>query len=170
MLHLYCGEGKGKTSAALGLALRMAGRGGRVLLVQFLKGADSGERFALAHVPGVELLEVPQRVKFSFQLSQREREAEAGRYEAMLTAIEGRLNRGAMDLLILDEICSAVQTSLVPLPRVLGLLDQARPLEVVLTGRNPPEAFCQRADYLTRFENLRHPYDAGVAARRGVEF
>ena len=75
MVHLYCGEGKGKTTAAMGLALRMAGRGKRVVVAQFLKGADSGERLALAQVPGVRLLEVPERVKFSFQLTPAEREA-----------------------------------------------------------------------------------------------
>ena len=69
MVHLYCGEGKGKTTAAMGLALRMAGRGKRVVVAQFLKGADSGERYALAMLPQVTLLPLPERVKFSFQLT-----------------------------------------------------------------------------------------------------
>ena len=84
MVHLYCGEGKGKTTAAMGLALRMAGRGKRVVVAQFLKGADSGERLALAQVPGVRLLEVPERVKFSFQLTPAEREAERTRNTRLL--------------------------------------------------------------------------------------
>ena len=74
MVHLYCGEGKGKTTAAMGLALRMAGRGKRVVVAQFLKGADSGERYALAMLPQVTLLPLPERVKFSFQLTPEERE------------------------------------------------------------------------------------------------
>ena len=69
MVHLYCGEGKGKTTAAMGLALRMAGRDREVVVAQFLKGSDSGERLALAQVPGVRLLEVPEKVKFSFRLT-----------------------------------------------------------------------------------------------------
>ena len=84
MVHLYCGEGKGKTTAAMGLALRMAGRGRAVVIAQFLKGADSGERLALAQVPGVRLLEVPERVKFSFQLTPAEREAERTRNTRLL--------------------------------------------------------------------------------------
>lgn len=80
MVHLYCGEGKGKTTAAMGLALRMAGRGKRVVVAQFLKGADSGERYALAMLPQVTLLPLPERVKFSFQLTPEEREAEQVRY------------------------------------------------------------------------------------------
>lgn len=83
MVHLYCGEGKGKTTAAMGLALRMAGRGKRVVVAQFLKGADSGERYALAMLPQVTLLPLPERVKFSFQLTPEEREAEQARYLAL---------------------------------------------------------------------------------------
>ena len=83
MVHLYCGEGKGKTTAAMGLALRMAGRGKRVVVAQFLKGADSGERYALAMLPQVTLLPLPERVKFSFQLTPEEREAEQVRYLAL---------------------------------------------------------------------------------------
>ena len=84
MVHLYCGEGKGKTTAAMGLALRMAGRGKRVVVAQFLKGADSGERYALAMLPQVTLLPLPERVKFSFQLTPEEREAEQARYLALV--------------------------------------------------------------------------------------
>ena len=73
MLHLYCGNGKGKTTAAMGLALRAAGRGKRVVIAQFLKGANSGERFALAQLPQVTLLPVPDAVKFSFRMAEEER-------------------------------------------------------------------------------------------------
>lgn len=78
MVHLYCGEGKGKTTAAMGLALRMAGRDREVVVAQFLKGSDSGERLALAQVPGVRLLEVPEKVKFSFRLTPEEPGSRAG--------------------------------------------------------------------------------------------
>ena len=74
MIHLYCGDGKGKTTAAMGLALRMAGRGKPVVIAQFLKGADSGERYALSLLPKVTLLPAPEQIKFSFQLTPEERE------------------------------------------------------------------------------------------------
>ena len=73
MIHLYCGDGKGKTTAAMGLALRMAGRGKPVVIAQFLKGADSGERYALSLLPKVTLLPAPEQIKFSFQLTPEER-------------------------------------------------------------------------------------------------
>ena len=109
MVHLYCGEGKGKTTAAMGLALRMAGRGRAVVIAQFLKGADSGERLALAQVPGVRLLEVPERVKFSFQLTPAEREAERTRNTRLLAL--ARKAAPSCDLLVLDEVLSLIHIS-----------------------------------------------------------
>ena len=101
MLHLYCGNGKGKTTAAMGLALRAAGRGKRVVIAQFLKGADSGERFALAQLPQVTLLPVPDAVKFSFRMTEEERRAEARRYQDLLAQI--RREAPGCFLLVLDE-------------------------------------------------------------------
>ena len=160
MVHLYCGEGKGKTTAAMGLALRMAGRGKRVVVAQFLKGADSGERYALAMLPQVTLLPLPERVKFSFQLTPEEREAEQAR------TLGAQPDCG---LLVLDEVCAAVNTGLLPLEEVISCLDRAAG-EVVLTGRDPDPALVGRADYITEMGKLRHPFDLGTAARPGVEY
>jgi len=110
MVHLYCGEGKGKTTAAMGLALRMAGRGKRVVVAQFLKGADSGERYALAMLPQVTLLPLPERVKFSFQLTPEEREAEQVRYLALAEQARTLGAQPDCGLLVLDEVCAAVNT------------------------------------------------------------
>ena len=165
MVHLYCGEGKGKT-AAMGLALRMAGRGRAVVIAQFLKGADSGERLALAQVPGVRLLEVPERVKFSFQLTPAEREAERTRNTRLLAL--ARKAAPSCDLLVLDEVCAAVNTGLLPLEDVLDCLDSLS-CEVVLTGRDPAPELRDRADYLTEMRKVRHPFDRGVCARTGIE-
>ena len=152
MIHLYCGDGKGKTTAAMGLALRMAGRGKPVVIAQFLKGADSGERYALSLLPKVTLLPAPEPIKFSFQLTQAEAAA----------------RKEACGLLVLDEVCAAVNTGLLPLERVLACLDRVS-CEVVLTGRDPVPELWERADYITEMEKLRHPYDRGIAARPGVE-
>ena len=168
MVHLYCGEGKGKTTAAMGLALRMAGRGREVVVAQFLKGSDSGERLALARVPGVRLLEVPERVKFSFRLTPEEREAEQVRYLALAEQARTLGAQPDCGLLVLDEVCAAVNTGLLPLEEVISCLDRAAG-EVVLTGRDPDPALRARADYLTEMRKVRHPFDRGVRARTGVE-
>lgn len=167
MLHLYCGNGKGKTTAAMGLALRAAGRGKRVVIAQFLKGADSGERLALAQLPQVTLLPVPKAVKFSFRMTEEERQAEAQRYQDLLEQIR----REARDcfLLVLDEACAAVNTGLLPLDDLLSCLDNLN-CEVVLTGRDPAPQLVERADYITSMEPIRHPFDRGITAREGIEF
>lgn len=167
MLHLYCGNGKGKTTAAMGLALRAAGRGKRVVIAQFLKGANSGERFALAQLPQVTLLPVPDTVKFSFRMTEEERRAEARRYQDLLAQI--RREAPGCFLLVLDEACAAVNTGLLPLEDLLACLDSLE-CEVVLTGRDPAPQLVERADYMTSMEAVRHPFEQGISARKGIEF
>ena len=168
MVHLYWGDGKGKTTAAMGLALRMAGRSRGVVIAQFLKGADSGERHALAQIPGVTLLPVPEQVKSSFQLSPEEREAERVRYCRLILQAGAAAEDSQCGLLVLDEVCAAVNTGLLPLEEVLACLDRV-PCEVVLTGRDPAPELRERADYSTEMVKHRHPYDRGIHARTGVE-
>lgn len=168
MIHIYWGDGKGKTTAAMGLALRMAGRGRPVAVAQFMKGKDSGERAALAHLPNVTLLEVPDQVKFTFSMTPEEFRAESARSLDLLTQAAVLARQPGWGLLVLDEVCTAVETGLLPLPAVLDCLDL--PTELVLTGHHPHPALLDRADYITRMEKLRHPYDRGISARCGVEF
>lgn len=165
MIHVYYGDGKGKTTAAMGLALRMAGRGKRVVIAQFLKSADSGERLALAGLSNVELMEVPEALPFSFQLTDAQRETERTRYAQMLSQIPQQL----CGLLVLDEVCDAVCEGLVDEDAVLTLLDSCAG-EVVLTGHRVPDRFLNRADYITRMEKESHPFDRGMIARAGVEW
>ena len=144
MIHLYCGDGKGKTTAAMGLAMRSAGRGNRVVVAQFLKNADSGERAALSLLPSILLLDAPEIMTFVFQMTPEEKT---------------------------DELCSAVNTGMVSLERVTEFLDHMPAgLEVVLTGRDPAPELERRADYITEMRKCKHPYDRGVAPRLGVEW
>lgn len=169
MIHLYWGDGKGKTTAAMGLALRTAGRGGTVVIAQFLKGSDTGERYALARLPQVILLPVPDRVKFTFALSPAEREAEQARSRSLLEqAVQTARERGCA-LVVLDEVCDAVDTGLLPLEGLLSALD-ALPCEAVLTGHSLHPRLADRADYITGFQKIRHPFDAGKQGRPGIEF
>ena len=166
MLHIYHGNGKGKTTAAMGLALRMAGRGKRVVIAQFLKCADTGERLALAGMPGVELLPVPDCLPFTFELTPVRLQQERERYAGMLARLMELAPH--TDLLVLDEVCDAIDTGLADLRAVLALLD-AFEGEAVLTGRLGQPELLERADYVTRMDKERHPFDRGQGARVGVE-
>ena len=167
MLHIYHGDGKGKSTAAMGLALRMAGRGKRVVIAQFLKCEDSGERLALAQKPGVVLLPLPDCLPFTVQLTEEQRQEERERYAGMLARLEELAPQA--DLLVLDEVCDAVDAGLVALDDILSLLDGYSG-EAVLTGRQGQEELLSRADYVTRMRKEKHPFDRGVEARKGVEW
>ena len=166
LVHLYWGEGKGKTTAAMGLALRALGQGARVVIVQFLKGADTGEVPLLRRL-GAEIYRGKAGQKFVFQMDEAEKAAARAVQNANLAAALAR----PADLLILDEACAAWQLDMVD----RALLERAvreRPAgqEVVLTGRAPAPWMEELADYSTEMRCCRHPYEKGVTARKGVEF
>lgn len=110
MIHIYCGDGKGKTTCAFGLALRAAGRGRKVVIAQFLKSGDSGERDAIARVPGVTLLPAPEQVKFTFQMNEEEKAACAVQLKSTLERVSQLAKAGDCGLVVLDECCAAVST------------------------------------------------------------
>lgn len=169
LVHIYCGDGKGKTTAALGLALRAAGSGKSVLLLQFFKDGKSSEFAALSHVPGIEAAMQTRTFGFSWTLSDGEKEEARAYYSGLLE--EAFRRGGAFDLLVLDEAMSACTTGMIDEARLLELLNKKpAELEVVLTGRNPPQALVDAADYVTEMKKVKHPYERGVAARRGIEY
>lgn len=169
MLHIYCGENKGKTTCAMGLALRSAGHGNRVVIAQFLKGGNSGERKALAALPNVTLLPVPETIKFIFTMTEEEKaRTRAETTAAFLQAAEAARS---CDLLVLDELCGALSTGMIPLQTVLDFLDSCPDTpEVVITGRDPDPQLLERADYVTEMQKIKHPFDKGLNARKGVEW
>lgn len=166
LIHLYWGEGKGKTTAAMGLALRALGAGKRVVIVQFLKGGETGE-VPLLRGLGAEIFRGKAGQKFVFQMNEEEKkENRALQTENLCRALE----RPA-DLLILDEACAAWQTGMVD--RTLlqeAVLGKPAARELVLTGREPAPWMREAADYSTEMRCHRHPYEKGISARKGVEF
>ena len=171
LVHLYHGNGKGKTSAAMGLALRAAGRGRRVLVVQFLKGRPSGEVMALEKMDAVRVLRGKTNQKFVFQMDEVERACERETQQSLFDRAARAAGSGEYGLLVLDEVVDACNTGMVDQATLLAFL-QARPqeLEVVMTGREPARKLRAAADYISKIEKEKHPYDQGVPAREGVEY
>lgn len=168
LIHIYCGDGKGKTTCAFGLALRCAGTGERVRIAQFLKGGDSGEVTAMRAFPQVQLLRAKQGTKFTFQMNDEEKEQARRDHTRLLH--RAFADTQGLRMLVLDEIMAACTTGMVDVDELVSLI-QARPqpLELVMTGRNPPQKLLDLADYITEMKKIRHPYDKGIAARRGIE-
>ena len=171
LIHVYFGEGKGKTTAATGLAVRMAGTGGRVLVLQFLKSRPSGEVTILQGLPNVDVVRGKETKKFSWDMSDEEKAATRAAHAAMLRDVLSRVEQDGCDLLVLDEALGAIHTGLLEESIILDLMRTKPPeLELVLTGRDPSEKLLALADYATEMRLVKHPYHNGIAARKGVEF
>ena len=175
LVQIYTGDGKGKTTAAFGLALRAAGQGNKVLIYQFLKppSLDVGERFALqlgAVRIRTEALDLPWDMSKSLKDEQT--------VARMQTAISEALDRIAQtaekkfyDVLILDEIVFCLSKGLAKLEDIKNIIDRRDPLvEIVMTGRSATRELIELADLVTEMKNIKHPFDKGIKARRGIEF
>ena len=170
LIHIYCGDGKGKTTAAVGMAVRCAGGGGKVLFFQFMKGNTSGELAVLNEIPNVTVLSGYGSIKFSFDMDESEKAAAKKYYENRFREITGIARKQYFQMLILDEIFPAITCGLIGKAEVLDFL-KSKPehLEVVLTGRDPPPEFFTLADYISEIRKIKHPFDRGVPARKLIE-
>lgn len=181
MLHAYWGDGKGKTCAAMGLVVRAAAAGWRVVVVQFLKDGSSSEISLLKGLPGVEaVLSDGALAKFTFRMSDEEKAASRALHDDNLRRAFGLVSVPAGvtaacegSLLVLDEVLDALRAGLLDeglLREVLAWAAGADRCEAVVTGHSLPDFVADAADYLTSFSCERHPYQRGVAAREGIEY
>lgn len=174
MIHVYHGEGKGKTTASMGLALRATANGKRVMVCQFMKDGSSGEISLLRELAGVSVLHDEPPVKFSFRMTDDERAAARAQHDRNLAACIAAMETGEADLIVLDEALGALSCDLLDPGLINKALDlaagKAKGPELVLTGRNPPQFVLDAADYITQMTCERHPFAQGVRARRGIEF
>lgn len=170
LVHIYCGDGKGKTTAAAGLALRAAAAGLRVLILQFFKDGTSGEMRLLAERPEVTVL-AGGTGKFFWEMDSDEREEQTRKHNDLLDQAKEIMHSGRCDVLILDELLSAWNTGLIEREKVLSLID-GRPskVELVLTGRDPAPELLERGDYISEVVARRHPFEQGFQAREGIEY
>ena len=174
LTQLYTGNGKGKTSAALGLALRAAGHGMRVRIVQFAKATDvaSGEVVALRDIPEIELVRFGDSSVWGGLMPARDlpREAEVAAREAFTFAREAMMS-GRFDVVVLDEICAVVALGLVEEDQVLELIATRPPrIELVLTGRGATAKLVAACDLVTEMADVRHPAERGAGMRKGIEY
>lgn len=175
LVQIYTGDGKGKTTAAFGLALRAAGQGNKVLIYQFLKppSLNIGERLALQPVAvkiKVEALDAP----WDMAKSLKDQKAVSQMQKAISEALE-RIAQTAekrfYDVLILDEIVFCLSKDLAKIKDIKNIIDKRDPaVEIVLTGRGATQELIALADLVTEMKNIKHPFDKGTSARRGIEF
>lgn len=170
-VHIYCGDGKGKTTAAIGLAVRAVGRNKKVLIARFLKTDDSGEVAILAGIPGITVLPCEKTFGFYTQMSEMQKEEAKAYYGELLQHACQQAVNECYDMLILDEMIAACNYGLAGEDSLLAFLrERPERLEVVLTGRNPSKALMEQVDYVSEILKRKHPYDTGVSAREGIEY
>jgi len=169
MIHVYCGDGKGKTTAALGLILRHVGAGGTAVLAQFLKSAPTGELASLERL-GVPVYRHELPHGFFPNMSGEMKEKVRAMHDHTLAEAARLARNGACTLLVRDELSAALSLGLVDREAVLSLLDEHGGAELVITGRDPDAALLARADYVTEMKLVKHPYEKGVKARKGIEY
>ena len=175
-LHLYIGDGKGKTTAAIGLAVRAAGHGKDVVFVQFLKGNNTGETESLAKL-GVTVIRADKDFGFVWDMDEAARAAFGEEQERILAAACGIFDGGGTPraasptMIVLDEVLDAVAMNLLDEGALRDFINsKCEGVEMVLTGREAPEWLRSEANYITEMRKVKHPYDRGVSARAGVEF
>ncbi|MCI8341718.1 MAG: cob(I)yrinic acid a,c-diamide adenosyltransferase [Firmicutes bacterium] len=167
LIHIYFGDGKGKTSTAVGMAVRAAGNGKSVVFAQFMKSGSSGEIEGLKNFGNITVLCSEKDFGFFKNMSSDSLEEARQVFGGILEKSAKAAEEGGF--LILDEITHAINYGLVEEEKLKNILDMKH-FEIVLTGRNPKEFMLEKADYISEIKKIKHPYDRGICARKGVEF
>lgn len=171
LIHLYCGDGKGKTIASFGLAARAAGNNMKVVVVQFLKGTKTGEVTLFSTLDNVTIFRNKKDRGFFKNMSDEEIEEVKCEHDENIRNAIDKIDNNECDMLILDELCAAYRYELVD-RRIIDnlILHKKKELELVITGRNPDKLFIDNADYITEMKLIRHPFEKGIVSRKGIEY
>ena len=183
LVHVVTGDGKGKTTSSLGLAVRALGSNLSVYMIQFLKSGTTGEIYTIQkHLSGMNIIqfgvdavrERQQKLdifrdkgsKFVFNPDEEEKEA------AMMGFAHAKkiINSGEYNLVILDEINVVLDKGLIPVKEVLELMENHGNVELYFTGRDAPQEIIDKADYVSVVKGIKHPWQRGIKARKGIEF
>ncbi len=168
LVHVYTGDGKGKTTAAIGQAVRAKGAGLSVCILQFLKTQDSGELKSLAEL-GISVIRKETVSGFFFQLSDEQKEQLKGEVGYEFELAKKLLPQ--YDIVILDEIFGALENNLISTAELKRLIrKKPEGTELILTGRHAPSEIIEVADYVSEINVVKHPMNEGVPARAGIEF
>jgi cob(I)alamin adenosyltransferase len=171
MIQLYHGDGKGKTTAAVGAAIRAAGRRRTVIFAQFMKGRESGELSVLRQLEQIRVLRCDQAFPFFRDMSDQEKAELSVIHNRILEEVLMGLREEGANFVVLDEITHACRLALADHTLLEQILDCGRSpdKEILLTGRKPTERLLEVSDYITEMLCIRHPFESGVPARHGVE-
>lgn len=173
LIHIYTGQGKGKTTACVGAAIRAAGQDMKVYFVQFQKGSDSGELKILREIDNIDVYRVCDSKKFYYYMNDEEKQIYVNTHKkAFLSVIEDIIQHPfKYDMLVLDEILGAISIGAIEEYVLLNFLKtKPEQLEILLSGRNASDQLIQVADYVSDITCVKHPYEKDIAGRKGIEY
>ncbi|MCX7711134.1 MAG: cob(I)yrinic acid a,c-diamide adenosyltransferase [Clostridia bacterium] len=172
LIQVYTGEGKGKTTAAIGQGIRACGRGNRVFMVQFLKSGQTGELETIKKLePDFQIFRFEKPKGFVWNLNQSEIEELKKEIRQAFEFSVNAMESEECDLLILDEIMGVLSNELLDVQEVVEMIkNKPVPVELILTGRNVPKEIEEIADYVSEIKCIKHPFQKGIPAREGIEF
>lgn len=172
LIQIYTGDGKGKTTAAIGQGIRALGRGYTVYMVQFLKSQDTGELKVLEKLePSFKVFRFEKKRGFVFNLSKDELAELKNEVCTAFDFVKAVLENGECDVFILDEIMAAMSNGLVDIDDVADVLkNKPSGVEIILTGRDAPDKILELADYVSQIMCKEHPFERGIGARKGIEY
>lgn len=171
MIHIYCGDGKGKTTASIGLAVRAAGAGMNVYIFRFLKGSDSSELNSLEKIQNIHCETFIDKCNFTFNMDEQEKNMITHKHNEMLKMALNLMTSHTADMIIFDELLDAYNLDMIDHELANSMLaQQENPVEIIITGREPEDCFLNAADYVSEINSLKHPFEKGILARKGIEF
>lgn len=177
MIQLYLGYGKGKTSAAVGAAIRMLGNGGKVLFVQFLKGNRTGEIEVLSDNENVKIIRLKKNYGFVSRMNDDDMRQLIEEHNCILKDVLEFINNYKPDMVVLDELGDAITLNAINqdlindfIEKIIKISKEKVQMEVIVTGHKEVDILVEAADYYTSFNKVKHPYDKGVKARKGIEY
>ncbi|KNF07071.1 putative cob(I)yrinic acid a c-diamide adenosyltransferase [Gottschalkia purinilytica] len=171
LIQVYTGNGKGKTTAAIGLGIRALGRGLKVYMVQFLKTSDTGELHVIKNLDGFDIFRFERPRGFFWTLSDSDKIELQKDIDKAMEFVKETIKNNSCDLLILDEVMGAIGNGLIDKNELISLLkSKHESMEIVLTGRNVPQEIAEIANYISEINPVKHSFDEGIPARKGIEF
>ena len=170
LVHIYFGDGKGKTTAAIGLCIRCIGANGKVLFYQFLKDGTSSEINILKNLDGIKVIDGYKKIKFDKFMTEEEKNAAKDYYIEDFKKITELVLKENFDLLVLDEVIHAINKGYIDIQTVIDFIkNKPYGLEVILTGKNPDRKLIDLADYVSDILKIKHPFDKGIGSRIMIE-
>ena len=171
LVHLYCGDGKGKTTAAIGIAVRAAGSGMEVVFCQFMKGRPTAELNILKSVENIHVFRCERDFGFYWQMSGETKAEAAKGYGEVLKKAIAEAEKYEKCLVVFDEATYAYNYNLIDKKLFESFIkNRKKGTEIVITGREPADFIINIADYISEIKKIRHPFDKGIGAREGIEF